>query len=495
MLSVSANPFRLPARPIGTPLPEHDIRTALDESVRRGWTEVSRRAARVGVLLAADTTAGLAGVCTALLTWGAVSNDGLRPLPSAIPLVAMVFCIQPLALAATRAYSSRGWRSLERIAAGVAISALVGWVQARLFGEMTPDLPNKTAYVYSGALIVAAIWLLRQSVQMMIQAGLRAGLLQRRALVVGERHEVRELRERTTSGGICDVAIVGSLSPDAALDRPTAIRDAVRDAGAQMVLIAPSIPFEAFRTMIFDCFTCGVGVSMLPRLVGSLGACHVEVRSSGIGVLLDICPLRLGVPQLALKRTMDVVLTTAGLLVAWPLFLVIAIGIKLDSPGPVLFRQTRAGVGGKPFQILKFRTMRVGADAEKAQLRHLNEYPDGRLFKIKEDPRITKLGRILRRCSLDELPQLWNVMRGEMSLVGPRPCLPEELSQYSDHHMQRLFVVPGITGPWQVSGRNEILDFEDVVRLESEYIQWWSLVDDVIILLCTIPTLFRRGAY
>ena len=205
-------------------------------------------------------------------------------------------------------------------------------------------------------------------------------------------------------------------------------------------------------------------------------------------------PLQFGLPQLAVKRAMDLVLTTVGLLLTWPLFALIAIAIKIDSPGPVFFRQTRAGVGGRPFKIAKFRTMVVGADAQKEALQHLNEYPDARLFKIRKDPRVTRLGQYLRKTSLDELPQLWNVLRGDMSLVGPRPSVPQEVREYSANHLDRLRVVPGITGLWQVSGRNKILDFEEVSRLDQQYIQSWSLALDLEILLRTFPTLFR-GSY
>jgi lipopolysaccharide/colanic/teichoic acid biosynthesis glycosyltransferase len=201
------------------------------------------------------------------------------------------------------------------------------------------------------------------------------------------------------------------------------------------------------------------------------------------------------VPQLAIKRTMDLILVTAGLAVIWPFLMLIAIAIKLDSKGPVFFRQTRAGLGGQPFGMVKFRTMRVGADEQKHLYQHLNEYPDARLFKIKDDPRVTRLGRFLRRSSLDELPQLFNVLRGQMSLVGPRPCTPDELQHYGERHRARLFVIPGMTGPWQVSGRNQVLDFDLIVRMETDYIQSWSIASDLIILLKTVPAVFRRGAY
>ena len=482
--------------PDGVRLPEDDVRTWHDERALRGWSEMSRRAARIYLLLALDTIAGLAAVVAAIKTWSVVSNNGLRPVPSAVPLIAMVCCIQPLALHVTGAYGgAKARRSLERIAAGVAISALVGWVQAQLFGEGTPDIPNKTAFVYSGALIASYIWLGRQMAHLIIEAGFKRGTLQRRAIVIGDPVEVQVLRMRMACSSTPDTAIVGSLAPFTARMAPEAIREAVRSTGAQMVLIAPSIPFEAFRSMVFNCFECGVGVTLLPRALGSLGASYFELRESSLGVLLDVFPIQLGLPRLALKRTIDLVLTVAILAVIWPLLLVIAIAVKLDSPGPVFFRQVRAGVGGRPFQILKFRTMQVGADTQKHLLAHLNEYPDARLFKIKVDPRVTRVGRLLRRTSLDELPQLFNVVRGEMSLVGPRPCVPEELQHYSVDHLARLFVIPGITGPWQVSGRNEILDFETIVQLEREYIESWSVMRDFWILLRTIPTVFRRGAY
>jgi exopolysaccharide biosynthesis polyprenyl glycosylphosphotransferase len=226
-----------------------------------------------------------------------------------------------------------------------------------------------------------------------------------------------------------------------------------------------------------------------------LSGTQIQVRQSPLGSFLLLQPMRLDLPQMAIKRTMDVVLTTAGLAVVWPLFMLIAVAVKLDSKGPVIFRQRRMGVGGRPFEILKFRTMVVDAEAQKASLQHLNEYSDGRLFKIKRDPRVTRVGRILRRTSLDELPQLWNVLRGEMSLVGPRPCVPEEMATYAPHHMERLFVVPGVTGPWQVNGRNTITDFEQVVRLDQEYIRTWSIASDLLILLKTLPSLLGRGAY
>jgi lipopolysaccharide/colanic/teichoic acid biosynthesis glycosyltransferase len=176
------------------------------------------------------------------------------------------------------------------------------------------------------------------------------------------------------------------------------------------------------------------------------------------------------------------------------LMALIALAIKLDSPGPVFFRQQRMGKGGQPFTLYKFRSMTVGAEEQKDLLRELNQ-ADGPIFKIKEDPRVTWVGRGLRRFSLDELPQFYNVLRGDMSLIGPRPPLPEEVAQYQPWHMRRLEIAPGITGLWQISGRSE-LPFDEMALLDIYYVEQWSPALDLKILLRTIPSvIFGDGAY
>jgi exopolysaccharide biosynthesis polyprenyl glycosylphosphotransferase len=195
-----------------------------------------------------------------------------------------------------------------------------------------------------------------------------------------------------------------------------------------------------------------------------------------------------------IKRAMDVVLVGGGLIAISPVLALIALAIKLDSHGPVFYRQTRVGKNGRHFSMLKFRSMCVDADKKLDDLKHQNE-ATGPLFKIKADPRITRIGRIMRRYSLDELPQLFNVVRGEMSLVGPRPPLPAEVAEYEDWQLGRLRATPGLTGLWQVSGRSEV-PFHDMVRLDLHYIRNWSLSLDLEILLRTVPAVVSsRGAY
>jgi exopolysaccharide biosynthesis polyprenyl glycosylphosphotransferase len=193
------------------------------------------------------------------------------------------------------------------------------------------------------------------------------------------------------------------------------------------------------------------------------------------------------------KRAFDVVTAAVVLVLSGPILALAAIAIRLDSPGPVLFRQERVGIDGRRFWILKLRTMTVDAEERKAELLHRNEM-DGPLFKLRDDPRVTRVGRVLRKLSIDELPQCWNVLRGEMSIVGPRPALPSEVDEWDDEVRERLRVRPGITGLWQVSGRNET-SFEDYKRLDLYYVDNWSLLHDVKIVLRTLPAVaLQRGA-
>jgi exopolysaccharide biosynthesis polyprenyl glycosylphosphotransferase len=195
-----------------------------------------------------------------------------------------------------------------------------------------------------------------------------------------------------------------------------------------------------------------------------------------------------------LKRAFDLLVGGLGVLVISPLMLLIAVAITLDSPGPVFYRQRRVGKDGREFMIYKFRSMHPDAERQLVALRGQNE-ASGPLFKMKRDPRVTRVGRLLRRLSLDELPQLFNVIKGEMSLVGPRPPVPQEVAQYEDWQHGRLRAVPGITGLWQVSGRSDV-SFHDMVRLDLHYIRNWSLAMDLEILIRTVPAvLTSRGAY
>jgi exopolysaccharide biosynthesis polyprenyl glycosylphosphotransferase len=205
---------------------------------------------------------------------------------------------------------------------------------------------------------------------------------------------------------------------------------------------------------------------------------------------LPVTPVRYA----AAKRVMDVIISLAAIMILSPLLLLIALLVKLTSEGPVIFRQQRSGLGGQEFTCLKFRSMCMDAEQKRAEIAHLNE-ASGPVFKIRNDPRITPVGRVIRKLSLDELPQLFNVLRGDMSIVGPRPPLPSEVAEYSERAQRRLSVKPGITCLWQISGRSDV-SFDRWVELDLEYIDTMSFWNDVAIFFRTFPAvLLARGAH
>jgi exopolysaccharide biosynthesis polyprenyl glycosylphosphotransferase len=236
-----------------------------------------------------------------------------------------------------------------------------------------------------------------------------------------------------------------------------------------------------------------VHLSIVPRFFEVFASNATIQELEGMPVV-NLPLMRLSRSLRVIKRSFDIALSAAGLLVLSPLLALVAVAIKLDSRGPVFFRQERHGRGATVFRILKFRTMHDGAEARRQALAADNEV-DGALFKIKDDPRVTRVGRMLRSTSVDELPQLWNVLRGDMSLVGPRPFVIHESSQITGWASRRLDLTPGITGLWQVLGRND-MPFDEMVKLDYIYVTNWSLWWDLKILCQTIPVvLARRGAY
>jgi exopolysaccharide biosynthesis polyprenyl glycosylphosphotransferase len=237
----------------------------------------------------------------------------------------------------------------------------------------------------------------------------------------------------------------------------------------------------------------GVRVSVVPRLLEVVGS-SVEFDDVHGVTVMGVRRFDLTRSSAAFKRAFDLVGASLGLLAISPLLIAIAIAIKIGSRGPVLYRSMRPGIGGMPFACLKFRTMVNGADRHQYDLEAHNE-ASGALFKMRQDPRLTLVGRALRRFSLDELPQLVNVLRGQMSLVGPRPLPQRDFDRLEEWHMKRYLVMPGMTGLWQVSGRAE-LDFDDLVRLDFLYLERWSVFLDLAILVKTLPAvIWGRGAY
>jgi exopolysaccharide biosynthesis polyprenyl glycosylphosphotransferase len=261
----------------------------------------------------------------------------------------------------------------------------------------------------------------------------------------------------------------------------------------RVVVACTELNENLLETLLPVCRLRGVKLTVVPPTRGIFGTATHLGHVADLP-LLDYNTWYVSPSTLALKRIFDVVLSTVGLVLSAPLFLLIALAVFLDDGRPVLFRQLRAGENGRAFRIFKFRTMVRDAEAMLSQLVALDELSEP-IFKLKADPRVTRIGRFLRRTSLDELPQLINVLRGEMSIVGPRPEVVDLVERYAPEHEVRLRVKPGITGPWQVYDRSE-LTFEEMISVEREYVENLSLGRDLRIVLMTIPAVFgRRGAY
>ncbi|MDZ8050727.1 MAG: sugar transferase [Aulosira sp. ZfuVER01] len=264
--------------------------------------------------------------------------------------------------------------------------------------------------------------------------------------------------------------------------------------GVTEVFVAWSaIKNRMFTRWLFQ--TSGITIHLLSVEIKNIYR-NVEFNQiGGVPCLSLDCPI-ITSKDFWIKRSLDFCVAAIVILLLLPVYLAIAIAIKVDSPGSVFYKQTRIGLRGKPFKVWKFRTMRSDAEKLQRDLEALNETKDGIIFKIKNDPRITRVGAFLRRYSLDELPQLFNVLCGEMSLVGPRPLPTRDVDKFSEHHFIRHEVLPGITGLWQVSGRSDILDFEQVIKLDLNYIENWSLWLDFEILLRTVKVVLNKeGAY
>jgi exopolysaccharide biosynthesis polyprenyl glycosylphosphotransferase len=250
---------------------------------------------------------------------------------------------------------------------------------------------------------------------------------------------------------------------------------------------------ERVLDLIRELRTLNVHVDIVPRLFDLIGP-GVEVHTIEGMPLVGLANLQLSRSSLILKRSVDIAIASTAVVLLAPLFAIVALAIKLESRGPVLFRQVRVGAGGVPFDVLKFRTMGQDADALKHEFAHLNLHlapgRDPRMFKILNDPRVTRVGRVLRKYFVDELPQLFNVLRGEMSLIGPRPLILDEARYVDNWGRRRLDLKPGMTGMWQVLGRSAI-SFEEMVKLDYFYVTTWSIGNDLRLLLQTVPLVLR----
>lgn len=467
----------------------------------------------IGLLLVSDTVAmALAGLAATYIRFGTLRIDvaieldvdlQYWQLSLIVPFVWLAF----LTFDGLYDIDRLSWDFAELTRVGRALALGVVGVILLTFAVRLPGLSRAwllLTYVLSSALVFIG----RLAVQRMLTWVRGRGQMLYRTVVVGTNSEALRIVDvlgRTHAHGLVPVGCVSSNGGDERSDdmcaagvpclgRADDVAPIVREHDADTVVVASSaFDHDEIARMISELRKIPVRIHISSGLFEVLTT-RVFVREVAGVPLITI--KRVGFTRLnrIVKRAFDVAVSSAIMIVGSPLWLALALAVKTTSKGPVFYLQKRIGKGGRPFGMYKFRSMVANADAIRDRLAEDNE-ADGPIFKMRNDPRITPVGRFMRRYSLDEFPQLINVFKGEMSLVGPRPPLPAETEQYGDQHWRRLEVPPGMTGLWQVSGRSD-LSFDEMVRLDLFYIENWSLTFDLALLVRTIPAvMFARGAY
>lgn len=368
-----------------------------------------------------------------------------------------------------------------------------------------PLVYSRLIFVYATALIILLLVVARLVRRAILSYLRRRGIGVDRVLIVGSGEEGLRVMRHLMAQPQLGYRVIGFVDDDPergstdigrfqALGRTSNLPKLLQEHQIDEVIITlPSTHHRKILRLVEQSLATGVRVHIVPDLF-QMSLSRLDVLDVAGIPMLSPHITQLSRSARVFKRAADVLIAGLGLLILSPLLLIIAILIRLDSPGLAIFSQQRVGRDGKLFSVYKFRSMVEDADQIKDEMRHLNE-AEGPMFKIRDDPRRTRMGRFLRRTSLDELPQLWNVLRGDMSLIGPRPALPEEVAEYAEWHRRRLAATPGITGLWQISGRSD-LPFDEMALLDIYYIENWSPWMDTSILLRTLPiVLFGNGAY
>lgn len=377
------------------------------------------------------------------------------------------------------------------------IMAITFWFQPLVYSRMM--------FIWAAGMIVFLLSLSRLIKRWVWESQMRRGLGVDRVLIVGAGEVGRKLMRNIVAQPELGYQVIGFVDDDPEKNRtdigrfkalggidnlPHVVQEEAID---EVIITLPWMYHRKILGIMRQCEREQVRARIVPDLF-QLALSRVDIEDLGGIPIIGVKAIRITGWNLAFKRASDIVLSLAGSILLSPLMLLISVAIKLESPGPILFKQVRVGKGGRRFVCYKFRSMRQGAEEERPQLVDLDETV-GPTFKIRHDPRCTRLGRFLRRTSLDELPQFYNVLRGEMSLVGPRPAIPLEVEQYQEWHRRRLKVWPGMTGLWQVSGRSQ-LTFDEMCLLDIYYLENWSPLLDFKIALKTIPTVLAgKGAY
>ena len=502
---MSTKPIVPPSDAAETPAaPIEDIRSARPYLFTRATlVAFVRRLLSVAALVMIDLAGLIVGIYVALILralyrgewpplWGILWETETDWLPFLTVITVLVFWVGGL-------YRRRESRSgLGQIVFSLMLVAVI----TLAFGLGTGY--HFTTYgLTPTALVVTAafIGVMRASYDLLTRDVLQLAGVRRRAILVGVGDELAKLRRALGSdrSGIQydflgAIATDGDTAPLPLLGGLDAVPRILREHDVHELIVTESgFTERELLELVDEAHRYGVKVKIAPRTTELLLQRAEYIPGEGTP-LFELRPPALAGWEWAVKRSFDIVVSTAVVVVGLPLWGAIAAAIKVTSPGPVFYRDQRIGLGDRAFGMMKFRTMYADASERQAALEVANE-ASGPLFKIKDDPRVTRVGRVLRRFSLDEMPQVLNVLWGEMSLVGPRPLPIRDYDQLQEWHRKRYLVLPGMTGLWQVSGRID-LSFDDLVRLDFYYIENWSIWLDISILAKTLPAvLARRGAY
>ena len=481
---------------------------AIARADHHGSTLVRREPLRrwIATIATCDAAAAAVAASAVLVARGGFTADHQFAVAVA-PLVAAFVPVWLAALAVAGGYDARHivagfeqYRSVVR--SGVWVLASVALLSLESHADLSRafvlgSVPTATLLTVTG----------RYGVRKALQRRLRGNRALHRVLAVGEARDVWQLVAHMARASYAGFRVVGAVTPLDVTPPPLPpsvswvgadaddVLTAARRVNADTIAVLGThvLPQGQLRRLSWDLEGTDIDLVMAPAITDVAGPRISTHPVAGLPLLCVNRP-RFAGPCRGIKEALDRSLSALGLLLLSPALIVIALVIKLSSSGPVFFVQERVGLNGRRFPLLKFRSMREGAHDERRELECANEH-DGPLFKIRRDPRVTSLGAFLRRWSLDELPQLWNVLRGDMSLVGPRPPLPGEVERYGTDVRRRLLVKPGITGLWQVSGRAE-LSWDESVRLDLYYIDNWSVGYDLALLGKTVACVLRgQGAY
>lgn len=464
---------------------------------------LARRLLSIAALVALDL-GGLAGSLYLALVFRELYY-GERPILWGLPWDAEAKWLPFLTLVTVLVFWRGGLYAPreQRAGAGRVVSSLLLVTVITLAFAVGTGYQHTTfgLYVTAFVLAVIVIGILRSSYEVVTGDVWRVAGVRRRAVLVGEPEQLLTLRGALGLGrGGIDYEFLGAISSGGEIEGlpvlgdiqqlPRVLREQRPD---ELIVSGIDLREHELLDLVEQAHSLGVKVRIAPTTTELLTQRAEYVAGQGVP-LFEVRPPVFAGLDWVVKRAFDAVVSAVLIAIAAPVWAVIALAVKLDSPGPVFYRDRRVGLGEREFGMFKFRSMYTDASARQAGLETANE-ASGPLFKIKDDPRVTRVGRTLRRYSIDELPQMLNVLRGEMSLVGPRPLPLRDFVQLEDWHRKRYLVLPGMTGLWQVSGRID-LTFDDLVRLDFYYLENWSIWLDISILAKTLPAVVaRRGAY